>query len=115
MLFLNSETKENWEWYHEQLHRAIGSPPNLVISSDACKGLETSIAKVFPEAECRECMRHLYSNFLKKYRGPVFTKNLYPAARAFKESKFRFHMEKIMAECPEAIEYLETYHARLWY
>jgi hypothetical protein len=30
-----SETKENWEWYMKMLHKAIGSPPGLVLSTDA--------------------------------------------------------------------------------
>jgi transposase-like protein len=59
----------------KQLHRAIGDPPGLVISSDACKGLEKSIELVFPNCENRECMRHLYSNFMKKFHGKVYTEN----------------------------------------
>jgi hypothetical protein len=30
-----SETKENWEWFMKMLHNDIGSPPGLVISTDA--------------------------------------------------------------------------------
>jgi hypothetical protein len=41
----------------KQLHRAIGSPLVLVISSDASKGLETGIDHVFPKCENREYMR----------------------------------------------------------
>jgi hypothetical protein len=35
-----SETKENWEWFMKMLHKAIGSPPSLVISTDAGMFLE---------------------------------------------------------------------------
>ena len=63
----HSETEENWVWFMQQLHRAVGSPPGLVISTDACKGFETVVSVVFTEAEHRECMRHLYGNFMKQY------------------------------------------------
>jgi len=56
----DKENEDNWVWFMEQLHRAIGNVPNLVICTDACKGLETAIGAVFPNAENRECMRHLY-------------------------------------------------------
>jgi hypothetical protein len=45
---LDSETTKNWTWFMQQLRRAIGSPPGLVISSDACKGLENVVDNVFP-------------------------------------------------------------------
>jgi hypothetical protein len=99
----------------KQLHRAIGSPPGLVISSDACKGLETAIELVFPNCENRECMRHLYSNFMKKYHGKVYTDNLYPVVRTFSERQFLHHMNIIKEANPAAIEYLDSHHHRLWY
>ncbi|XP_044960337.1 uncharacterized protein LOC123411455 isoform X1 [Hordeum vulgare subsp. vulgare] len=111
----DSETGENWKWFMKQLHRAIGSPPGLVISSDACKGLETAIDLVFPNCENRECVRHLYANFMKKFHGKVYTENLYPAARSFSHRKFMYHMKKIREANPTAIEYLEIHHNRLWY
>jgi hypothetical protein len=60
--FFESETEDNWKWFLQQLHKAIGDVPNLVICTDACKGLETAVGAVFPQAENRECMRHLYQN-----------------------------------------------------
>ena len=99
----------------KQLRRAIGSPKGLVISTNACKGLENAVDDVFPEAEHRECMRHLYANFLKKYCGPIFTDHLYPDARSYTENGFRYHMHEIFNTPPEAIEWLEKNHSKLWY
>lgn len=61
----DSETEENWTWFMLQLQRAVGTPEGLVIWTDACKGLETAVGDVLPTAEYRECMRHLYGNFMK--------------------------------------------------
>jgi len=60
-------------------------------------------------------MRHMYQNFMKHYSGDVFTDHLYPAARSYKEGLFRWHMKKIYAFAPGAIDYLEEHHGRIWY
>ena len=88
--------------------------PNLVICTDACKGLETAVGVVFPEAENRECMRHLYQNFLKKYSGDVITEHLYPAAKSYTFGMWQWHMKKIFEFEPRTIDYLEQHHNRIW-
>jgi hypothetical protein len=77
------ENEDNWTWFMHQLRRAVGRPNGLVICTDACKGLDKADGVVFPEAKYRECMRHLYSNFMKHYTGDVFTTHLYPTARSY--------------------------------
>ena len=70
------ESEQSWRWFLENLHKVIGSPAGLAIHTDACKGLENAVEIVFPDAEHRECMRHLAGNFRKKFRGKVFDDNL---------------------------------------
>lgn len=73
----DSESKDSWKWFMEKLHMAIGSPPGLVISTDAGKGIDTSLTKVFSNGvEHKECMRHLFKNFQKRWHGEVFERNL---------------------------------------
>ena len=60
----------------EQLSKAIGSMDKLVVCTDACKGLEAAVAKVFPNYEQRECFRHLMENMKKYYSGDVYGKNM---------------------------------------
>ena len=71
----DSETKENWDWFMENLKSAIGTPEGLVICTDACKGLETAVHIVFPTAEHRECFRHMIMNFRKSMAR--FSKKIY--------------------------------------
>ena len=110
-----TETDNNWLWFMQLLKKAVGCPPGLVISTDACKGLENVVGAAFPVVEHRECMRHIYANFIKKFRGTIFTAHLYPAARSYTEDKFKWHMQQIYSVSPEAIEYLERHHTRIWY
>ena len=53
--FFEGESKENWIWFMQQLKKSIGPMQHLAICTDACKGLESSVKDVFPDAEWREC------------------------------------------------------------
>jgi hypothetical protein len=88
----------------QRLHRAVEDPLGLVISFDACKCLEKAVGEVFPQAENRECMRHLYQNFMKYYSGDVFTKHLYPAGKTYTFEMFKWHLNKIFEIAPDAIK-----------
>jgi hypothetical protein len=111
--FFSSETEDNWTWFMQQLHRAIGHLQNLAICTDACKGLENAVKKVFPQAEQRECFRHLMGNFKKKIHGDVYGR-MWPAAKAYRVETFNHHMAKIFEANPEVATYLSTYHNLKW-
>ena len=70
--------------------------------------------RVFPEAEHRECMRHLVVNFKKKFHGKVFDDHLWPAAYSWTPRGFDYHMAAIEEKKAAAIAYLNKYHSRLW-
>jgi hypothetical protein len=115
MLFLIRRQKTTGKWFMGHLRTAVGYPTGLVICTNACKGLEKAVDVVFPGIEHRECMRHLYANFMKHYRGDVFTDHLYLAARSYTLGLFKWHMQKIYEFAPDAIPYLEDHHNRVWY
>lgn len=87
-----------------------------MISADACKGLEKVVDASFPmPVEHRECIRHLYSNFLKKFHGTVITDHLYHVTKSYTKEGFKYHMGQIHVAKPEAIQFLEKHHSRIWY
>ena len=63
----------------QMLKEAIGSPRGLAISTDAGQLVMTGVGEVFPEAEHRECMFQLVTNFKKKFHGKVFDDYLWAA------------------------------------
>jgi hypothetical protein len=66
------ETKDDWIWFLTQLKRATGTPHGLTIHTDACKGLETTVHKVFRgQVEHKECFRHLMHSVRKHFEGEV--------------------------------------------
>ena len=111
---MENESEESWEWFLRLLHEAIGMPEGLVISSDMQKGLQNAIENVYPLAEHRECMRHLFSNFKKKFRGDLFKFGLWGAARTYSQSHFDALIAEIEANCPAAMEFLNKEHTKLW-
>jgi transposase-like protein len=79
--FFESESRDSCTWFFHQLRKAIGHPPELAISSDACKGLIAAVSDVFSEAERRECFRHLTQNYMKQFVGK---EHMHPASQAYK-------------------------------
>jgi hypothetical protein len=65
----------------ERLHDVIGDPSGLAICTDVGKDL-AEVKSIFTIVEHRECMRHLVTNFKKKFNGKVYDENLWPAAYA---------------------------------
>lgn len=81
--------------------------------TDACKGLENAVQKVFPQAEQRECFRHLMQNFAKRYHGETFG-HMYPAARAYRREIFEKHMTPIITAAPDVWQWLTQFHSLKW-
>ncbi|KAM0877351.1 hypothetical protein ACQ4PT_035559 [Festuca glaucescens] len=108
------ENNANWAWFMRNLKKAVGTPPGLTIHSDACKGLAYGVKKAFGhDAEHRECFRHLMANFRKKFKGEVL-KYMWPCAWACTTHRHDALMEKIAADCPKAIAFLNKHHNLIW-
>jgi hypothetical protein len=72
------------------------------------------VGAMFPEAEHRECMFHLVSNFKKKFHGKVFDDHLWAASYSWNPYLFGKHWAAMEATKPSATNYLRKWHTRLW-
>ena len=68
---------------------------------------------MFPEAEHRECMFHLVTNF-KKYRGKVFDDHLSAGAYSWHPHFFEKHWSEMEQAKSAATEYLRNWCKMLW-
>jgi hypothetical protein len=95
----------------ENLRKAIGDPPLLAVSSDACKGLANAVKAVFAHIEQRECFRHLMENYIKRFAN---AEHMHLAARAYRKVVHE-HYKAIPRRNPEVCYWLDEYHSLLWY
>ncbi|XP_016676344.1 uncharacterized protein [Gossypium hirsutum] len=95
---VESENKQSWFWFLELLQRdlEIDNSYNICFMSDKQKGLIEAISLLFPNAEARNCARHLYNNFknIEGFRGQVMRLAYWKAAKA----TFPRQFEEAMSE-----------------
>jgi hypothetical protein len=109
--FFESENKDSWTWFLQQLRKAVGHPSVLAICSDACPGLIAAIKEAFLHAERRECFRHLMQNYIKNFCGK---EHMYPASRAYRREVFEHNLANVAA-IDGVSAWLKANHKGLWY
>jgi hypothetical protein len=98
----------------QRLRDAIGAPAGLAICTDAGQGVMTGVKEVFPNAEHRECMVHLVSNFKKRYSGKIFEDHLCPVAYSCSPYFFEKHWKAMEDGKIEAMAYIRQWHTKIW-
>ncbi|XP_027905924.1 uncharacterized protein LOC114165520 [Vigna unguiculata] len=75
---VENECKETWRWFLSLLLEDIGDIQSnrWVFISDQQKGLMTVFDEILEGVEHRFCLRHLYSNFKKRFGGGVVIRDL---------------------------------------
>ncbi|VFQ63862.1 unnamed protein product [Cuscuta campestris] len=78
------EDFENWQWFLRLLGDDLDLHRDSVFCfmSDKQKGLVGGIASLFPKAEHRMCVRHLYTNYRNHFKGSELKDLLWDCARA---------------------------------
>ncbi|GJZ88488.1 multidrug resistance-associated protein 5 [Tanacetum coccineum] len=81
---VNVENKDKWTWFLELLEEDLGCSRGngLTLMSDQHKGLIEAVKDVMPNAEHRQCARHIYENFRKQYPGLEFRQLFWASSKA---------------------------------
>ncbi|XP_039127030.1 uncharacterized protein LOC120263224 [Dioscorea cayenensis subsp. rotundata] len=79
-----TESRQTWTWFMELLRDdlEIWNSKYITIMSDRQKGLKRVVEDIFPDAEHRNCVRHIYTNFREKFKGKTLKDYLWNVARA---------------------------------
>ena len=110
------ENKDNWAWFLELLGDDIDMPTGqgLTLMSDQHKGLIEAVKQVMPDAEHRQCARHIYENFKKQFSGLEFRNLFWSACKASYPQRFNRIMDKIKEANPLAHKYLMDKNPKTW-
>ncbi|GJS11961.1 hypothetical protein Tco_0368757 [Tanacetum coccineum] len=110
------ENKDNWVWFMELLISDLGLPSGqgLTIISDQHKGIIEAAKQVMPMAEHRQCARHIYANFRKKYTGVLYRNLFWQATKATYPTMFEKVMKEIQCINKDAYKHLMDRHLESW-
>ncbi|KAL2243380.1 UNVERIFIED_CONTAM: hypothetical protein Sindi_0456000 [Sesamum indicum] len=114
---VSGETREAWQWFFELLKddSHIIRDDIYTFISDKQKGLFPAFEYVFPGADNRFYVRHLYGNMKTVgFRGLAFKKALWIAAKATIVSEFNFRMEEFAKLNPKLVEWLSDKPPTHW-
>ncbi|XP_062021152.1 uncharacterized protein LOC133737652 [Rosa rugosa] len=91
------ENRDTWRWFLEYLawDLKMERPSFYTFIIDKQKGLGMAIAELFPGAEHRHCVRHLYNNFKAKHPGEGLKQLVWDAARSSTRVWFNKHMDEM--------------------
>ncbi|GJY27396.1 integrase [Tanacetum coccineum] len=113
---VNVENKDIWTWFLELLLEDLGSSRGngLTLMSDQHKSLMEVVKDVMPNAEHRQCARHIYENFRKQYLELEFRQLFRATSKASYPQLFNKIMDKIKIANPNAHKYLMDKNPKTW-
>lgn len=78
------------------------------------QGLLKSVAELLPHAEHRNCARHIYANFRKKWDEGHYRKLLWEAAKSTMKEEFGKTVNKISKHSKQAYAWLIDLDPNVW-
>ncbi|KAD5960286.1 hypothetical protein E3N88_11758 [Mikania micrantha] len=110
------ENKENWKWFLDLLNDDIEMEGGvgLTLISDQHKGIIEAVKDVFPYAEHRQCTRHIYANFKKKFCGLQFKNLFWTAANSTTKEQFEEIMKDLKTISEGAYAHLMERNPITW-
>ncbi|KAK8540585.1 hypothetical protein V6N13_027104 [Hibiscus sabdariffa] len=115
---VESENRSSWTWFLQILETdmELTNSNHYTFMSDKQKGLVDAIIDVFPYAEHRTCVRHLYSNFKLKNgnQGKALKDVLWKAARATYMKEFTDAMSEMRSMSDASFKWLQGKDPRQW-
>ncbi|XP_026450784.1 uncharacterized protein LOC113350895 [Papaver somniferum] len=78
------------------------------------KGLIEAVSALFPGSPHRYCFRHMFKNLKTHYKGSKIHNLIWNAAKAYKFTHWKFHMDALVLENAAAAQYIMTEDPTQW-
>ncbi|KAK8610135.1 hypothetical protein V6N13_081304 [Hibiscus sabdariffa] len=115
---VESENRSSWTWFLQilEIDMELTNSNHYTFMSDKKKELVDAIIDVFPYAEHRTCVRHLYSNFKLKNgnQGKALKDVLWKAMRATYMKEFTDAMSEMRSMSDASFKWLHGKNPRKW-
>ncbi|XP_058783516.1 uncharacterized protein LOC131658211 [Vicia villosa] len=115
-MVVDSETKDNCKWFLTLLESDIGDHVshgwNFI--SDQQKGLLPALKEAMPLVYHRNCVLHIWKNFIKQYKDKELRGIVWQCAKSTTEPEFNAHMEKLKTLNEKAWSYLYNIDKTTW-
>ncbi|XP_052726187.1 uncharacterized protein LOC128194666 [Vigna angularis] len=111
------ENKDSWTWFLNQMIDDLGGGEvcsSITFVSDQEKGLLPAMQQLLPGVDQRFCVRHLYSNFRKKFPGKNLKRMMWRAATATHPQNWEKEMRNIKDINEDAFKHLIAIPPRYW-
>ncbi|XP_057734851.1 uncharacterized protein LOC130950367 [Arachis stenosperma] len=111
-----SGTKESWKWFLTLLQEDLGDAHQFGwnFMSDQQKGLLPTLKEVMPRAHHRNCVMHLWKNFINRFKDIHIRDIVWDCARCTTEPEFKETTEKLKRVNKAAWEYLMRFEPATW-
>ncbi|XP_052111595.1 uncharacterized protein LOC110276038 [Arachis duranensis] len=111
-----SETKESWKWFLTLLQEDLGDASQFSwnFMSDQQKGLLLALKEVMPRAHHRNCVMHIWKNFINRFKDMYIRDIVWECARCTTEPEFKEKMDRLKGVNNAAWEYLMKFEPTTW-
>ncbi|XP_044373549.1 uncharacterized protein [Triticum aestivum] len=110
------ENTKSWRWFLTAFKEDLGivNTSRWSIMSDKQKGLIRAVKELFSDSEHRFCVRHLWQNFTKNFKGEILKNQLWRCARSTTTGQFRANMDQMLILNKEAHDWLDELDPKTW-
>ncbi|GJY50406.1 hypothetical protein Tco_0441253 [Tanacetum coccineum] len=98
--------------FREDLELGYGGCVTVI--SDGHKGLIEAVAGILPDSEHRQCARHIYANFKRKWSGLQYKRLFWGASSCTVDQQFLLKTEEIKELDPTAYKWLVERNPNSW-